>query len=296
MSKVYQLSDYTRIKEKGFNYTIPDESRELITLLANLVGSPNYSKSPYFLKTDKKKKKTSTVNSDANWDILRQFKKTEVKEKNDTEKELDAIRILLNKLTEDNYDKLSMQIQDKLNSLDDENIFKEVISLLFTIASTNRFFSNLYAKLYTKLKNEFSCLKQYFDNTLNGYMELFKNIESCNPEKDYNKFCEINKQNEHRRSITAFIVNCMNINELDVNIITELVFYLQRLITNSHNDTMKIEEITENFFIIVSIGLDKIVLSDEWGEIYEYIQQNSTNKNFNNKIRFRFMDLLDLTN
>ena len=51
MSKVYQLSDYTRIKEKGFNYTIPDESRELITLLANLVGSPNYSKSHYFLKT-----------------------------------------------------------------------------------------------------------------------------------------------------------------------------------------------------------------------------------------------------
>ena len=95
MSKVYELSDYTRIKEKGFNYTIPDESRELITLLANLVGSPNYSKSPYFIKIDRKKKKISTTNSDANWDILRQFKKTEIKEKTDTEKELDAIRILL---------------------------------------------------------------------------------------------------------------------------------------------------------------------------------------------------------
>ena len=57
MIKVYELADYIRIKEQGFNYTIPDESRELITLLANLVGSPNYSKSPYFLKTDKKKKK-----------------------------------------------------------------------------------------------------------------------------------------------------------------------------------------------------------------------------------------------
>ena len=189
-----------------------------------------------------------------------------------------------------------MQIQNKLNSLADESVFKEVISLLFTIASTNRFFSNLYAKLYTKLKGDFPCLKEYFDNILEGYIELFKNIESCNPDKDYNKFCEINKQNEHRRSITAFIVNCMKTNELKVNVIIDLLFYLQGLITNSDSDTMKIEEITENFFIIISIGLDKIVLSDEWGEIYGYIQQNSANKNFNNKIRFRFMDLLDLTN
>ena len=54
MSNIYDLSDFKIIKEQGFDYTIPDESRDLITLLANLVGSPNYSKSPYFIKTDKK--------------------------------------------------------------------------------------------------------------------------------------------------------------------------------------------------------------------------------------------------
>ena len=54
---VYQLIDYNTIKTNGFEYTIPNHSRELITLLANLVGSPNYSKSPYFIKTDKKSEK-----------------------------------------------------------------------------------------------------------------------------------------------------------------------------------------------------------------------------------------------
>jgi hypothetical protein len=161
---------------------------------------------------------------------------------------------------------------------------------------SNRFYSEVYAKLYTELKDEYPSLNEYFANTLDSYMELFKNIESCNPDEDYDKFCDINKQNEHRRSITTFLVNCMKFNVIKVSIITNMLFYLQTLLLDSINDTMKMEEITENYFIIIKNGLNKIVLSDEWGNIYEYIQQNSLNKSFNNKIRFRFMDLLDLTN
>ena len=127
-------------------------------------------------------------------------------------------------------------------------------------------------------------------------MELFKNIESCNPDKEYDKFCNINKQNEHRRSISTFLVNCMNINVLEEKTIIDMLFYLQKLLLESSEDIMKMEEITENFFIIIKHGLNKIVLSDEWGNIYEYIQHNCTNNKFNNKIRFRFMDLSDLTN
>ena len=295
MSKVYELSDFSKIKEEGFEYTIPDTSRELITLLANLVGSPNYSKSPYFIKTDKKKKK-STDTYDMGWDMLRNFKKTEVKEKTEIEKELDTIRILMNKVTRENYATIMQQIKTSIEKIKETPSFDQVISLLFKIALSNRFYSEVYAKLYTDLKDEYPSLKEYFTNTLDSYMELFKNIESCNPDEDYDKFCNINKQNEHRRSITTFLVNCMKFEVIEVNIITNMLFYLQTLLLESINDTMKMEEITENFFIIINNGLNKIVLSDEWGNIYEYIQQNAVNKSFNNKIRFRFMDLLDLTN
>ena len=75
-----------------------------------------------------------------------------------------------------------------------------------------------------------------------------------------------------------------------------MLFYLQKILLESSEDIMKMEEITENFFIIIKHGLNKIVLSDEWGNIYEYIQHNCTNNKFNNKIRFRFLDLSDLTN
>jgi hypothetical protein len=294
-SNTYDLSDFNKIKQDGFEYTIPDTSRELITLLANLVGSPNYSKSPYFIKTDKKKKRV-TETYDMGWDMLRNFKKTEVKEKTEIEKELDTIRILMNKLTRDNYNTIIQQIKTSIEKIKETPSFDQVISLLFKIALSNRFYSEVYAKLYTDLKDEYPSLKEYFTNTLDSYMELFKNIESCNPDKDYDKFCNINKQNEHRRSITTFLVNCMKFDVIDVKIITNMLFYLQTLLLDSITDIMKMEEITENFFIIIKNGLNRIVLSDEWGNIYEYIQHNAVNKSFNTKIRFRFMDLLDLTN
>lgn len=296
MIMVYELNDFKTIKEKGFEYTIPDESRNLITLLANLVGSPNYSKSPYFIKTDKKKKK-HTPSSNIGWDMLRSFKKTELKEKTETEQHLDTIRVLMNKVSEKTFEDVTNKIKDLIRTVyDDHDIHEKVMSLLFSIASSNRFYSSLYAKLYTELVNEFPILRTYFNTILNGYIELFKNIESCNPDKDYNKFCEINKQNDHRRSISSFITNCMLLDNIDVKVINDLIYYLQKLMLEHSDDIMMIEEITENYFIIIKCGLNKIVLSDDWGNIYEYIQQNSLHKSFNNKIRFKFMDLLDLTN
>lgn len=295
MSHIYELPFYHKIKNNGFDYVIPEESRDLIKLLANLVGSPNYSKSPYFIKSDKKKKKSQNV-PEVSWDIIRNYKKTVIKEKTDIEKELDNIRKLLNKLSDEKYKLISDQIITTINNLTDDKTFEEVISFLFKTATSNRFYSKLYAKLYTDLREQFPAIKKYFDVKLTNYLELFKNIRSCNPDEDYNTFCDINKENEERRSISSFITNCMLNDELDITIIINIIYQLQDLIQDSVDDLMILEEITENIFVIVSTGLDKIVLSDEWGNMYNIIQQNSVNNSFNNKIRFRFMDLLDLTN
>ena len=127
MALVYTLNDYKIIKQKGFEYTIPDDSRELITLLANLVGSPNYSKSPYFIKSDKKKKKT-TAPSTLGWEMIRNFKKTNIKDKTDTEKQLDTIRIFMNKLSEDTYPTLINNIKETIHTLEDDAILEKVIT------------------------------------------------------------------------------------------------------------------------------------------------------------------------
>ena len=40
-------------------------------------------------------------------------------------------------------------------------------------------------------------------------MSLFETIEYCDPKKNYDKFCDINKANEKRKAMSLFIVNLM---------------------------------------------------------------------------------------
>ena len=291
----YSLGDFQSIKKSDFDYTIPPEARELITMLANLVGSPNYSKSPYFIKTDKRKRNNKPADTNENWEILRNFKTTELEKKTGVEKDMVEIRSLLNKLTKDNYTSIKQQIIQKLNGFGSTEDFSQVITFLFSIASTNKFYSVLYASLYKDLLKTYPQIRSEFDNTLQGYLSLFSNIQSCNPKENYNLFCDINKENDRRRAISAFIVNLLLKEEVDIKTVNLLIMKLQKMLIDNSSDTMKTEEITENLFVIISIGLDVIAMSDEWGNIYDYIQSNSQNKLFSNKIRFRFMDLLDIT-
>ena len=50
MTTVYNICDFDAIKNDGFNYTMPDITLRLINKIANMVGSPNYIKTPVFKK------------------------------------------------------------------------------------------------------------------------------------------------------------------------------------------------------------------------------------------------------
>ena len=46
-----------------------------------------------------------------------------------------------------------------------------------------------------------------FEANLSKFLELFQKIEYVDSSKDYNRFCEINKDNEKRKALSAFFVN-----------------------------------------------------------------------------------------
>ena len=54
----YTLDDYIRIKEINNPYDLPSSAIDIINYVSNMVGSPNYVKTPQFLMSDAKKKKT----------------------------------------------------------------------------------------------------------------------------------------------------------------------------------------------------------------------------------------------
>ena len=48
----YTLNDVNNIIFQGFDYTIPNETLEIISLLSMQVGSPDYVKTPIFKKRE----------------------------------------------------------------------------------------------------------------------------------------------------------------------------------------------------------------------------------------------------
>jgi hypothetical protein len=174
--------------------------------------------------------------TDEDWESIRKFQATVLAKKEGIEASIDQIRKHLNKLTDKTYDKLKLQIIDEINkiiltesaSMSESAIMSESVSnapteytpelltelkgvgdAIFNIASSNGFFSKIYATLYKELMAQFSFMRGIFDTNYKAFNSIFKTIEYCDPNKDYDKFCQNNKNNEKRRSMCLFYINLM---------------------------------------------------------------------------------------
>ena len=170
------------------------------------------------------------------------------------ESESIKIRSLLNKLIETNYDLILEEIDAILMNMVED---KEVLgTMIFEIACNNRFYSSLYANLYTYFIHKYEFMRKIFEDSYSKYISLFSDIESADPSIDYNKFCENNKKNEKRKSMSTFITNLYSNDILqDLHIQTLLRLLLQKIIEWKTDSTKKneIDEITENIFILYKI-------------------------------------------
>tara|TARA_R110001599_G_scaffold336585_1_gene554412 strand:- start:1255 stop:2157 length:903 start_codon:yes stop_codon:yes gene_type:complete len=279
-------------------YQLPIHTLETIENLEKKVGSPNYVKTPVF-----KKQRQST---DDNWYNIRTFKTTKIKEiNNKTEEIITNIRTILNKLTQETFENNKEQL---LNILNENDLCKEdmlrVSELIFIIGSQNTFYSELYANLYKILMEKYEIMNDVFNRSFSNFIKLFDNIEYVNPDEDYDKFCVINKTNETRRALSKFFINLMNLNVIEENIILDIILKLQEMIYNYMEDKTKrnhIDEITENIFILVTEGANKLNTTQEFKEIINNINkiQNINKKEYigiTNKTIFKNMDIIDYLN
>jgi len=149
-------------------------------------------------------------------------------------------------------------------------------------------------------------MKGVFEENLNNYITLFDNIEYIEPNVDYNKFCKINKDNEKRKSLSAFFVNLMKNNIISKNKIIDILrnlLYQIYININKDNKKSEVDELTENIAILFKKDLftDNNItyeLIDNMS-IVELIEKlaHSKSKNYlslTNKSIFKFMDLIDM--
>jgi hypothetical protein len=324
---IYNLDSINEILFNGFDYKLPDETLEIISNLALQVGSPDYVKTPVFQKRDNpmkvepvqketfkkgKRGKAIEIVNDADWETIRTFQTTKLEEKEGIHLQTDAIRVHLNKLTDKNYIDMRNKIIEIIDNLIADNVSLENMtqfsSTIFEIASTNRFYSKIYADLYSDLSSKYEILKNTFETNLTHFTELFNNIEYVDPNVNYDRFCEINKLNEKRKALAAFYLNLMTngvISKVQIVQITRNL--LEQIYDFISQDDKKneVDELTETVAILYkkdlydgaenSLDYEKI---DGYtiSEVVERIANSKVKdyKSLTNKTLFKFMDLIDM--
>ena len=327
MAMRYTLKDFTDITFNGFDITLPEETLVIITELSQQVGSPTYVKTPTFHKrenvlkmngnenmsgNDFKRKKKSRNNESVNdddWESIRTFQATKMEQKVGVEAQIDLMRSWLNKMSDKMYLEPCEKIMEILNQLiadgiSDADILR-VGTTIFDIASNNRFYSKLYADLYTKLIENYQVMRNIFNENLSSFMELFNCIEYVDSEKDYDRFCKINKDNERRRALSLFFVNLTTnkiisedkLKEMACGLLNKLLSFIME-----ENRKNEVDEITENIALLYSYNKQLYDTCEDkfdgmlFGEMIEKLAhcKAKTYPSLSNKAIFKFMDLVEM--
>ena len=325
---VYQISDFEAITWNGFECELPQQMMDLISRIADQVGAPSYVKTPVFPKREKpeepgqgqgqgqgaatarKKPRTTTSEiTEDDWETIRSFQATELKKRQGIDAHLDGIRSDLNKITDKTYDEVFAALCARIDELKDEPDATHLLTVgeaIFNTASSNHFFSAVYARLFRQLLHKYNAVfRTVFETNFDQFMTLFKTIEHADAKKDYTRFCEVNKTNDKRRAMSLFIINLMKQGVITTFKIVDIVQQLQLLIREhlrQSDRANEVEELTENLFIILKDAHQFLRLghAEEWTVIVHEVEYNSQLKPKNakypsvtNKTIFKHMDVLD---
>ena len=329
----YTLEQIEDIVFKGFDYRVPDDVMEKISNLAMQVGSPDYVKTPIFKKKDnpmkveptsvvankdqnkkRRNNKNMEVLNDEEWENLKSFQTTKIEAKTGLDAEFDSIRGYINKMTDKNYIDMRNKIVDIIEKLVSENTASDLTSIgsnIFEIASSNKFYSRIYAEFYADLSSKFDFIKSKYEENFSKFAELFNNIEYVDSKENYEKFCEINKINEKRKSLASFYLNlmiCGVISKNEIRTITRNLLCKVYEYISVENKKNEVEELTETIAILYKKDLYEDEEDDETEYEYDLIDgltvtgvihkiANSKVKDYTsltNKALFKFMDLIDM--
>jgi hypothetical protein len=224
--------------------------------------------------------------------------------------EISNIRNALNKISQKNYDKQKDIVEENIKKLlenkeEFEMNIKTISEILFDIASSNSFFSLLYATLYKDLLNIVPELNTELYNNINKYKNNISELKYSNPENNYNDFCSYNKQNDARKSFTLFLINMNNLNIISIDIIIDIISFIQNMIDEWKSDTSKtneVDELVEILFLILTSDVYGLYNHNSWNEtILKNVQSLSVYKKTNvdssigisSRATFRCMDILE---
>jgi hypothetical protein len=309
----YNLGHFPQANQINVDKFLAQKVIDIINNLASLVGAPSYQKTPVFKharsRNNNRQPRQRQVISTADWAEIRNFKTTELTKKEEgVDKDIDELRGLLNKLTSNNYDEMEKQIMKSLTTIIDKNCkeddLEKIGEAIFEIGSINKFWSAVFAKLYKTILSTFPSMNEIYKKNFSNFLSLFGNIRYVSAEENYDEFCNVNKENEKRRSIGSFFVHLMNNDVIKEVAIFELIKQLKETMLgfmDMENKKEEVAEFAENIVILITGGKKRLEaykndVTFGWEECVEFIENMTKRKvsnhlSLSNKVVFKFMDL-----
>jgi hypothetical protein len=248
----------------GFTHALDPGVVTIIQQLAEQVGAADYVRTPQFQKNGnshrvKRKNSSGQEIPDVAWEESMRLRATEIVRKEGVEASIDKIRVYLNKVTDKSFERQKDAIFNEIQALvsidaeNDDNL-RKVSEVLFAIASKNIFYSSLYADLYKELLASNRFIRDTLDQRLEQLDTIADDIEWCDPQKEYDRFCDINKANENRRATVLFYVNLMKRGviheERIIRLISDLCKHFMKE-KDQEGKTPVVEELSELIGILV---------------------------------------------
>lgn len=214
------------ISQDGFNYTISETTLDIISALASQVGAPDYVRTPNFTthhresrgRGDRRRRKQNEVMSDSDWEDLRAFHskaKAEITPEKALEKKW---RGELNRVVTNCSSSQLESIACVLVEMVEAGIGSVAEKVFFDLATCSKMNTVSFAQLFGDLveTDRYSCcgdtVLQFMESMLTSlvssdgvWMNEFIQVEYVSEDVDYDRFCDLNKENDRRLNMTRFV-------------------------------------------------------------------------------------------
>ena len=289
LAQRYTLDDIEKMVGEGLvGSVLPESAQRIINDLAERVGAPTYVRTPVFDQPSSrssrggagggKRRRGNTQISDEDWEVIRTYESTRRAERDGDEAVLDRNRKHLNKVSDSNYGSQISTIIDIINEAQDEGnstLLGQIVESILRTAKGNAFYAHLYARLVTDLSERFGeHLLVPLQSTLAGFASSFGVIEDCDPKKDYDRFCELNLENERRKATGVFLAHLTRTGVLDSDAVVAELQEMQRHMLKAfetEEGMQTAEQIADVCEAMITAGLETFRDTVAWESVKEQI-------------------------
>ena len=323
MSSNYTLKNITELTSSGYTIELASDIIDNINKISLQMGLPTTITSNVYTKLPKTTISSSsnydTMNrrngsnrgirppeiSDSNWESIKSFQATKIEHKTGIDAVINQLKLYLNKLCDKKFDLIRKDVIDYINEecadISDDDKSK-IANVIYTLSSANKFYSKIFADLFSELATLFPWVKDEFVIQHSSVMSHYDTITYIDPDTDYDGFCEMNKTNERRRALSLFLVNLANIGFINGAEVIAILDTLSTRIIDTQSDASyknMNDELVEN----VAILYNNVLLTSERkcsNELIDVLVSRVNTfatlkakdfKGLSNKAIFKFMDI-----